>query len=232
MKLPNQESRLERKDLPYTIAMVVLDIAAPIFLMLGLKTTAAANASLLNNFEIVATAVIALLLFHERVSRRLWLAIILVTISCILLTVEDASCLKFSTGSLLVLSACVCWGLENNCTRCISDKDPMEIVTIKGFGSGFGALCIAWCVKESFPHWQYIPQIMLLGFVAYGMSIFFYTYAQRVIGAAKTSTYYAVAPFVGMLLSFVILGEKITLIFILALAVMLVGAYFATFDRK
>jgi drug/metabolite transporter (DMT)-like permease len=225
------EERLGRKDLPYTVAMVVLDIAAPIFLMFGLKTTAAANASLLNNFEIVATAVIALWLFHEQISRRLWIAIVLVTIACALLTVDDASSLSFSAGSLLVLSACVCWGLENNCTRCISGKDPMEIVTIKGFGSGLGALCIALSVGESFPQWQYLPAVMLLGFVAYGMSIFFYTYAQRTIGAAKTSTFYAVAPFIGMLLSFVILGEKITVVFVIGLAFMIAGAYYATFDK-
>ena len=104
----SHEKKLERKDLPYTVAMVLLDIAAPIVLMFGLKRTAAANASLLNNFEIVATAIIALLLFHEQVSRRLWIAIVLVTIACILLTVEDASSLSFSTGSLLVLAACIC----------------------------------------------------------------------------------------------------------------------------
>lgn len=228
----SHEKKLERKDLPYTVAMVLLDIAAPIFLMFGLKTTAAANASLLNNFEIVATAIIALLLFHEQVSRRLWIAIVLVTIACILLTVEDASSLSFSAGSLLVLAACICWGLENNCTRCISHKDPLEIVTVKGFGSGLGSLCIALSVGESLPQWHELPAVMLLGFVAYGMSIFFYTYAQRTIGAAKTSTFYAVAPFIGMLLSFIILGEQITIIFIIGLAFMIAGAYFATFDKK
>jgi drug/metabolite transporter (DMT)-like permease len=71
---------------------------------------------------------------------------------------------------------------------------------------------------------------MLLGFVAYGMSIFFYTYAQRTIGAAKTSTFYAVAPFIGMLLSFIILREKLTWIFAVALAIMIAGAYLATVD--
>ena len=56
-----REAHLTKKDLPSTVGMVVLDIAAPIFLMIGLKRTTAANASLLNNFEIVATAIIALL---------------------------------------------------------------------------------------------------------------------------------------------------------------------------
>lgn len=231
IKLPDREEKLERKDVPYTIAMVVLDIAAPISLMFGLRMTAAANASLLNNFEIVATAVIAMWLFHEKVSRRLWIAIVLVTIACILLTVDDTTSLSFSPGSLLVLLACVCWGLENNCTRCISHKDPMEIVIIKGFGSGFGALCIALSSDETFPLLQYIPAVMLLGFVAYGLSIFFYTYAQRTIGAAMTSTFYAVTPFIGALLSFLILNEKLTWNFAIALTIMIVGTYYAAKDR-
>lgn len=232
LRVPNHEQRLSRKDLPYTVAMVVLDIAAPIFLMFGLRSTTAANASLLNNFEIVATALIAMLLFKEKVGKRLWVAIALVTAASILLTVNDTSSLSFSYGSLLVIAACVCWGLENNCTRNIADKDPMEIVTVKGFGSGIGALCIAFVAGETLPQWKPLVFVLLLGFVAYGLSIFFYTYAQRTIGAAKTSTYYAVAPFIGVLLSFAILGEKPNLIFVIALAIMLIGTYLAATERQ
>ena len=59
-----KEARLTRAELPYTVAMILLDIAAPICLLLGLRLTTAANASLLNNFEIVATAIIALMVFR------------------------------------------------------------------------------------------------------------------------------------------------------------------------
>ena len=65
IKKNNDELPLTKKELPYTIAMVVLDIAAPIFLMIGLTKCSAANASLLNNFEIVATSLIALFIFNE-----------------------------------------------------------------------------------------------------------------------------------------------------------------------
>ena len=68
----------------------------------------------------------------------------------------------------------------------------------------------------------------MLGFVAYGLSIYCYTYAQRVIGAAKTSTYYALAPFVGALLSILLLGEPVTLTFVVASLVMAVGCWLAT----
>ena len=105
-----KECKLQRKDLPFTLGMIVLDIAAPIFLMIGLKSTAAANASLLNNFEIVATSLIASGVFREKIGKRLWIAIGLITLSSILLSVEDASCFQFSVGSLFVILAGVCWG--------------------------------------------------------------------------------------------------------------------------
>ena len=54
MKIKRTEAPLTLSDLPYTIAMILLDIAAPILLMLGIKGSSAASASLLNNFEIVA----------------------------------------------------------------------------------------------------------------------------------------------------------------------------------
>lgn len=226
-----KEAPLTKKDMPYTVGMVVLDIAAPIFLMVGLTMTTAANASLLNNFEIVATAVIALFIFREAISRRLWLAIVLVTISSAILSVEDVTSFTFSYGSIFVLLACVCWGLENNCTRMISHKDPLEIVVIKGFGSGLGSLVLAFFLGESALPLVYGVCTLLLGFVAYGLSIFFYIYAQRYLGAAKTSAYYALAPFMATALSLVIFREKPSISFFIALLIMAVGTYFASTDN-
>ena len=221
------EQRLTRKDLPYTVGMIVLDIAAPICLMAGLATTTSANASLLNNFEIVATSLIALLVFREAISRRLWIAIGLITLSSLILSFEDASSLSFSSGSLLVLATCVCWGFENNCTRMMSQSDPLEIVVLKGFGSGLGSLAIAFVVGKSLPTPPHVLGALLLGFLAYGLSIFFYVYAQRQLGAAKTSAYYAIAPFIGTGLSLVLFREWPAPSFWVALAIMAAGAYLA-----
>lgn len=218
-----QAENLTKKDLPYTLGMIVLDVAAPICLMFGLAHTTSANASLLNNFEIVATSLIALFLFKEAVSKRLWLAILLITISSSVLSVEDLSGLRFSWGSLLVLAAAACWGLENNCTRSISSKNTYEIVTLKGIFSGLGSLIIAFCAGEKLPALPMMGMALLLGFVAYGLSIFFYIKAQSVLGAAKTSAYYAVAPFVGALLSFVFLREALTLRYVAAFLIMAAG---------
>lgn len=225
--LGESERRLTRSDLPYTVGTIALDIAAPICLMAGLASTTSANASLLNNFEIVATSLIALLVFGEAISRRLWLAIGLITLSSLILSFEDASSLSFSSGSLLVLAACVCWGFENNCTRMMSQSDPLEIVVLKGFGSGLGSLAIAFAAGESIPAPPYVLGALLLGFLAYGLSIFFYVYAQRQLGAAKTSAYYAIAPFIGAGLSLVLFRTWPEPAFWVALAIMAAGAYLA-----
>lgn len=222
--------RLGRKDLPYTVGMIVLDILAPIFLMLGIKYGTAANASLLGNFEIVATTLIALVIFREAVSKRLWAAIALITIASIILSFEGTGNFRFSIGSLFVLLATACWGLENNCTRSISEKSTYEIVVLKGIFSGGGAFVIAFLAGEKLPAFEYIAFAMLLGFVAYGLSIFLYIRAQRSLGAAKTSAYYAVAPFVGAFLSFALLGERLTWVYFAALLIMIAGTVFVIMD--
>ncbi|MEA4823557.1 MAG: DMT family transporter [Clostridiaceae bacterium] len=229
--LQRKEFPLTRRELPFTAAMVVLDIAAPIFLMLSLASAPASSVSLLNNFEIVATALFALLFFREPVSHRLWLAIALVTVSCILLSLEDVRHLRFSAGSLYALAACLCWGVENNCTRRLSTKDPLQIVVIKGLFSGGASLILGFALGQRIGYPLYILYAILLGFVAYGLSIYFYIYAQRALGAAKTSTYYAIAPFLGVCFSFLLFREPFSPSFLIALLFMLAGAFFASTDR-
>lgn len=220
-----------KRDAPFVAGMIALDVLAPVLLMLGLKRAAASNAALLNNFEIVATALFALLAFRERVSKRLWIAIGLITCASCLLSFDAEGGLAFSSGSVLVLLAAACWGLENNCTRMLSDKNPILIVAIKGIGSGACALAIGYFAGERFGDAKNLLLAMLIGCFAYGLSIACYIRAQRTLGAAKTSAYYAAAPFIGTALSFLLLGERPNAIFFAALLLMLAGAYFATFDR-
>lgn len=222
--------KLDRKDMPYVLGMIVLDIAAPILLMLGISRGSSSNASLLGNFEIVATTVVALAVFREAVSRRLWAAIALITFSSALLSFEGTDSLRFSYGSLFVLLATVCWGFENNCTRKIASKSTYEIVTLKGVFSGRGSLVIALIKREAMPQLIYIGLALLLGFVAYGLSIFLYIRAQHTLGAAKTSAYYAVSPFIGVFLSFVFLREPLTATYLAALAVMIAGTALVVAD--
>ncbi len=229
-KKEDKAERLCKSDLPFTLGMIFLDIVAPIFLMLGIKYGTSANASLLGNFEIVATTLIALMIFKEKVSWRLWLAILFITISSIILSFEGIDGFDFSIGSLFVICATICWGLENNCTRRLSSKSTYQIVTIKGLCSGFGSVLVSLISGEITFNIKFIPLALILGFVAYGLSIFTYIRAQKDLGAAKTCAFYAIAPFIGAFLAFVLLHEKLSFQYFLALIVMIIGTIFVVYD--
>lgn len=228
----DKEEKLTKSELPYTVAMILLDIAAPICLMIGLNSTTAANASLLNNFEIVATSIIALVIFKEKIGLRLWSGILFVTLSCIILSFEDITSLSFSYGSLFVLLAAVCWGFENNCTRKISSKDPLQIVLLKGVFSGLGSIIIGLCVGEQITVLWSVLTVCGVGFVAYGLSIYFYVYAQRLLGAARTSAYYAVAPFIAAIFSLIIFKEIPTASYFVSIMFMAIGAWLSSKDES
>lgn len=225
------EAKLSKNDLPFIAGMIILDIAAPIFLMIGLTMTTAENASLLNNFEIVSTSLIAMIIFKEHISNKLWLAISMISFSSIILSVKDMGSFSFSLGSFFVLIACTCWGFENNCTRMLSIKDPLQIVVIKGFGAGLGSLFIAFVLGKQATNYFYIAMAILLGFFAYGLSIYFYVYAQRELGAAKTSAYYAISPFIGVTLSILIFREKPGIFFLIALFIMIISTCLVIIDK-
>jgi len=228
---PQNEASLDKRDLPYLAAMVGLDILAPILLMIGLVRTSPSTVSLLNNFEIVATAVIALLIFNEQIGKKMWLAIGLITLSSAILSIENIGEINLSIGAIFVLLATISWGLENNCTRKLSYKNPIDIVIIKGLGSGLGALIIAMYSGEIKLNYIYIIAALILGFMAYGLSIYMYIKAQRHLGAARTSSYYAIAPFVGVVTSWMLFDEAINMRFIFALIFMIIGVYF-TFEKN
>ena len=215
---------LERADVPYVAAMVALDVAAPLLLMAGLSLSSAESVSLLNNFEIVATALIARLVFGERVGGRVAVGIGVISLACVLLS-WDAGARGFSAGSLLTLAACLCWGIENNCTNRLSDCDPVKVVVIKGWGSGAGALVVALCAGDALPTLVDAGLALLLGFVSYGLSIACYVRAQRDLGAARTSAFYAVNPFIGTALAFALFRTPLAPTFAVALVLMVVGTW-------
>lgn len=216
---------VNRSDLKYIIAMIILDMLAPVFLLLGLSKTTPENASLLNNFEIAATTLIAAIFFHEKIGKKLAISIAVITFSCSLLSLDSAEALSFSPGSLFILFACICWGFENNCTSSLSNKDTRQIVMLKGFGSGTASLLLSFLIREKITSFSTCTLVMILGFLAVGLSVYFYVLAQSKIGAARTSAYYAITPFIGVFFSLILFREMPGSLFWIALALMAAGVF-------
>ena len=226
----SEDRNFTKAELPYVILMILLDIAAPISLMFGLKMTSAANASLLNNFEYVATALIAFFIFREKISPRLWLGIMMTVSACVILSFEGGSSFGFSKGSALVLLSAIFWGIENNCTRAISGKDPMIIVLLKGIFCGGTSFSLAVFMGEKAENLWSVFLALLLGLVSYGLSIFVFVYAQRILGAARTSVYSGLTPCFGTALSLLLFFEIPKPRFFVALGFMILGAWLSSGD--
>jgi drug/metabolite transporter (DMT)-like permease len=219
------EAHLSREDMPWLAGAVLAGgVGAPILLLLGLDRTPASTASLLLNFESVATTLIAAIAFKEAVDRRILWAVGLITLASILLSWTGGDW-GISPGALGVLGACFLWGVDNNFTRQISARNPLIIVGIKGLAAGSFSLLLAFVLGIPFPSAIIAAPAMLLGSVSYGLSIQLFILAMRGLGAARTSTLFGIAPFVGTFLSLVILREIPQALFWVAVPVMLAGAW-------
>jgi drug/metabolite transporter (DMT)-like permease len=220
-----KEAGIERKDLIWLAGGILAGgVAAPIALLSGLESTPASVASLMMNFEGVATALIASFFFKEAIGRRSWVAVLLIFLGSLLLTFQPGQW-AISLGALSILSACVFWGIDNNFTRNISSKDPIEIVTIKGLCAGAFSLILALLLGDNIPGMYIVLSALLLGFFSYGLSTVLFVYSLRNLGAARTGALFGTAPFIGAIASFLLLREEPNILFMVALPLMLAGVY-------
>jgi drug/metabolite transporter (DMT)-like permease len=221
-----KEAGIKSPDVKWLAGAIVSGgIAAPIVLMISLKNTPASTVSLLLNFEGVATTLMALFIFRESISRRALTAIFAITLASIFLSTNFESGFSFSLSALGVILACVLWGVDNNLTRNISAKDPLTIVAWKGLVSGTFSLLLGLFLGQRLPALASILSILLLGFICYGLSTMLFIYSMRGLGAARTSALYGTAPLVGVLLSFIIFKDPLTLLFVIAAILMIAGAW-------
>jgi len=220
------EAQVTATDVPWLLGGIIAGgVAAPIILLIGLEQTPASTASLLLNFEGVSTALIAVFFFKEAVDKSIGWAIGLITLASFLLSWNGNNEWGFSLGAFGIIAACLLWGLDNNFTRHISAKDPLMIVAVKGFGAGLFSLLLSFILKKPLPSLNIILWSMLLGFISYGLSIQLFILSMRDLGAARTSVLFGTAPFVGMLLSIVLLREIPQVLFWVAFPVMVAGTW-------
>lgn len=219
------EASLEKKDFPWLLGAVFFGgVAAPIILMFSLQSTPASTASLLLNFEGVSTAVIAIIFFRENAGRTVVAAIIMITAGSILLSWDFSNTWGISLGAVGILTACMCWGIDNNFTGKISSRNPYSIVTVKGLGAGSCSLLLSLLAGCHIPLLLPMLLAMLVGFFCYGLSIVLFVFAMRSLGSARTSAFFGMAPFIGAVLSFVLLQELPSVMLMLALPLMIGGA--------
>ena len=204
------EAPLEKRDLPWLAGAILSGgIGAPILLMLGLSRVTGFAGSLLLNFEAAATALIAVFLFRENAGRRVWAAIALMTAGGVLLSWNSGQGRLELSGPLLILAAMAGWGLDNNLTRRISDKNPVQIAMAKGLVSGAFSLGLAFALGQGVSLRLPVLAGLTVGALGYGLSLVLFIKGLKGLGAFRAGALFSIAPFAGALVSILVLGDRI-----------------------
>ena len=221
----------EKGESIFIIGVIIFDILAALFIVESLKYIDASTVSLISILEISFTIVISHFIFKTKISKNLIIAVILVSIGGILLSFDSSTEFKLSIASMLTVFATACWGLENNLTAKVSDKNPLLLVFYKCFAVAIFNLLFILNINifELFINNWYL---LVIGFFTYGISILYYVYAINYIGISKTSIVFSFSPVFGALISLILFKEKITIYFVVSLILMLMGIYFTIIDKK
>ena len=213
------EGRLERRDLPYVAGFTLAGgVLAPLLLFTGLGRASSASASMLLNFELVFTSLIAVLAFGERGGWRLWSAAALVTAGGLALSGGAAGA---EEGMVLVLGAALMWGLDNNLTARVSLKDPVPLAALKGLAGGLINGALALYAGGPFPRAGWAAAALALGALSYGASLALLILAMRGLGASRAGAFFGSYPFLGAALGVLLLGEPASWRLLLAGGLML-----------
>ncbi|MFA5033546.1 MAG: DMT family transporter [bacterium] len=227
-----REAPLEKKDFIWLAgATLAGGIIAPISMMTGLTFISGFSASLLLNLEGLATAIIAVLFFGENAGKRLWMALICMTIAGVFISWQPTLGNFNVLGPLLIVVAMICWGIDNNLTRNISDKDPIQIAIIKGFVAGIVSLSLGMALGWRMSFNSGILFALLLGALSYGISLVLFIYALKGLGASRTGLFFSFAPFIGAVVSLIILKEWIGWVMFPAIVFMIIGIWLISSEK-
>lgn len=228
------EAPIGRRELPWLAAAILIGgVIAPLLLMFGLQRTSATATSLLLNLESLATLSFAWLIFREQVDRGLLLGAGCILFGAVVLAWPDGSSSIDPLGGFLVAGACLAWGLDNNLTRKVSSADPLQIAMLRGLVAGSVNLAVASAFSDGVQVVSPLPILAALatGFLGYGVSLYLFVLALRMLGTARVGAYFATAPFLGAIAAVPLLGDVPTWPLLLSGFLMAFGVWLHLTER-
>lgn len=221
-----------KKVIPFIFCIILCDVMSNFLIIEALKYLNASTVSLLSVLETATTIFISFIIFKNRINKNLILSLIFVTLGGILLSINSAIKIDFSFASVLVILATILWGLKNNLTEKISDKNPLLLV----FYSCLVIMIfnLLHILKDTniisliLNNWY----LLIIGFFTYGVSILYFVYGTNFLGASKTSIINSLSPLFSTFLSIIIFKDKINFLFILSMFFMSLGIYYTIYDIR
>ena len=205
-------------------------VLGPVLLMLGLTGMAASGAALLLNAEGVLTALLAWVVFRENFDRRIALGMLAIAAGAVVLSWPGQARFSGTWPALSILGACLCWAVDNNLTRKVALADATWIAAVKGLAAGSVNLALGWALGSALPGGAVVLLAMVVGLLAYGLSLVLFVVAMRHLGTARTGAYFSVAPFFGALLA-LLGGEPLTAPLVIAGVLMALGLWLHLTER-
>lgn len=223
IRVPPTSTALRREWRPVLVAVVAGGAIGPALLVAGLARTSAASASILLNLELAATVALAATIFREHLGRRVVAGAVLVTAAGVLLVWAPGA--RPSLGALLIAGACVAWGFDNAVTAKIDQLSPEHVVLLKGFVAGTANLGLSLLIGDRVASVgaSQVLAALAIGAAGYGASIVLWVKGARDLGAARGQVIFATAPFIGALIAWVVLGEPVAAVQIVAIVLAAAG---------
>lgn len=212
-------------------AIVFGGILGPLLLMLGLTYTSAAHATLLLNLEAALTAFLAWIFFKEHTDKKIIIGMIFIVIGGILLAMPHHTLRFHWFGSMVIALACLCWAIDNNLTRKISNAEALFIASTKGLIAGIVNISIAFIIGVTLPKWIDIGYSLIIGLMGYGISLVLFVIALRGLGTARTGAYFSTAPFIGAAIAILFFHDSTSIVFWSAAALMIIGVWLHLSER-
>ncbi len=225
-------ARLQPGEWPWLAGAILAGgVIGPVLLMFGLTGMAASGAALLLNAEGIFTTLLAWIVFRENFDRRIVGGMAAIIGGALVLSWPAQTNLGGGWPALAVLGACLAWGIDNNLTRRVSLSDATWLAAIKGLSSGVVNLLLAYSLGASTPPWPEVAGALVLGWLAYGVSLALFVVGLRHLGTARTGAYFSVAPFFGAALAIALFGEPLTGRLLVAGGLMALGVWLHLTER-
>jgi drug/metabolite transporter (DMT)-like permease len=193
----------------------------PLLLLAGLKIANAASVSIWLNMELVATAILGVVLFKDSLDKITWIGVLLTIVAGIITTLGEGA--SGITSGLLITAACICWGVDNHLTALTDGASPQTVTFVKGTVAGTVNLIIGCLIaNHSLVLGNVVPAI-LVGIFSYGFSIVLYVTSAQNIGATRSQILFSTAPLWGVVLSYLFYQGSFQWVHIISIALLAIA---------
>lgn len=216
-----------RRNVGRTIGIVLFGgLLGPLLLLMGLQAANAASVSIWLNMELVATAILGVLVFKDSLDKLTWIGVALTVLAGVITSFGEG--ISGLASALLIAAACFCWGIDNHLTALTDGATPHAVTFVKGVVAGTVNLLIGISISDGSAAAGSILGALAVGAFSYGLSIVLYVTAAQNIGATRGQILFSTAPLWGVILCYAFFQDTfhwthIVSIVLLTLAVVVIN---------